>query len=286
MHRRYGFIVVFIVILFLIYAWISRFGLSMPPSEGYVPLLRGDAWFLVCLGLIATALALLSLFLEFKLSRSAAFIGWVLYFPVLFNTLVPMFILFFSVIGVFYTPWLLLTELAFANRLINGVIRLPNDNADMIIEGLGYILIVAGLAIYSLSLYQLLSHNRKERTLLTRGLYSVARHPQYLGIFLWTLGFAISGWRLINYLMWLTLCYSYVFLAEYEEVELEKTFGQEYIQYKSKVPFIIPCLKLNVKLSSRIVSGRKTRLLAYTILYILLLLACYYTLDPYVVMYR
>ncbi|MFB0504734.1 MAG: isoprenylcysteine carboxylmethyltransferase family protein [Candidatus Bathyarchaeia archaeon] len=286
MHRRYGFIVVTIVILFLIYAWISRFGPSIPPSEGYVPLLRGDAWFLVCLGLIATALALFSLFLEFRLSRSAAFVGWVLYFPVLFNTLVPMFILFFSVIGVFYTPWLLLTDLAFANRLISGIIRLPNDNATTIIEGLGYIFIIVGLAIYSLSLYQLLSHARKGRTLLTRGLYSVARHPQYLGIFLWTLGFAISGWRLINYLMWLTLCYSYMFLAEYEEAELEKTFGQKYIQYKSKVSFIIPCLKLDAKLFSRIVSERKIRLLAYTIVYVSLLVACYHIIDPYVVMYR
>lgn len=286
LQRRLGFVVVFIVILLLVCAWTLRFGLNVPPSMEYVPLLRGNAWLMVFLGLIATTFALLSLFVEFKLSRSAAFVGWVLYFPVLFNVLVPMFIMFFSVIGIFYTPWLMLTELAFSNRLINGVIRLPNQSAYLILEGLGYVLIAVGLAVYSLSLYQLLSYVRKGQTLFIKGLYSVTRHPQYLGIFLWTLGFAISGWRLINYAMWLTLCYVYMFLAEYEEAELEKTFGQEYLQYKSKVSFIIPYLKLKSKHMAKIWSERRVRLLVYTVLYILLLISFYYIIDPYIVMYR
>ena len=241
---------------------------------------------MVFLGLIATTFALLSLFVEFKLSRSAAFVGWVFYFPVLLNVLVPMFIMFFSVLGVFYTPWLVLTELPLSNKLINGIIRLPNQNAYPILEGLGYVLIAVGLAVYSFSLYQLLSYARKGRTLFIKGLYGVTRHPQYLGIFLWALGFAVSGWRLINYIMWLTLCYAYVFLAEYEEVELEKTFGQEYLQYKSKVSFIIPYLRVNTKPLAEIASKRKARLQVYTVLYILLLISFYYIIDPYVVMYR
>jgi protein-S-isoprenylcysteine O-methyltransferase Ste14 len=285
LHRRYGFIVVVIVLLSLMCLWIARFGVNVPSPEGVMPLLREDAWVLVSLGLIATTSALLSLFLEFKLSRSAAFIGWVLYFPVLFNTLVPMFILFFSVLGVVYAPWLVFTELAFANRLINGIIRLPDENVALVVEGLGYVAIVVGIAIYSLSLYQLLAHARKERALLTRGLYSVTRHPQYLGLFLWTMGFAVSGWRLINYLMWLTLCYAYLFLAEYEEMELEKTFGKAYVQYKSRVSFIIPYLKLD-RILSKTASGRKTRLLTFTVFYVLLLIFCYYIIDPYIVLYR
>jgi protein-S-isoprenylcysteine O-methyltransferase Ste14 len=270
----------------MVYAWTSKFGFNFPSSDGYMTLLRGDAWFLVFLGVIATAFALFSLFLDFKLSRSAAFIGWVLYFPVLFNTLMPMFILFFSVIGVFYTPWLAFTDLDFANRLINGIIRIRDENAYLIIEWLGYIFIILGLIIYSLSLYQLLRHARKGRTLLTKGLYGYTRHPQYFGIFLWTFGFAISGWRPINYLMWLTLCYSYLLLAEYEEAELEKAFSQEYYQYKSRVAFMIPWLKLRMKPFSTIASKREVRILAYTLIYVLLLVACYYILDPYIVMYR
>lgn len=266
--------------------WASRFGLSLPSSETYVPLFKGDAWFLVWLGVIATLSALFSLFLEFKLSRSVTFIGWVLYFPVLFNILMPMFIVFFSVVGVFYTPWLALTEFEFANRLINGVIRFPSENVQPTMDMMGYVFIAAGLVIYCVSLFQLLSHARKGRTLLSKGLYSVSRHPQYFGIMLWTLGFAISGWRLINYLMWLTLCCSYLFLAEFEESELEKVFGQEYLEYKSNVPFIVPYLKLKMKLFSTMATKRKTRIFTYTLLYVLSLIACYCILDPYVVIYR
>ncbi|MEM2849619.1 MAG: DUF1295 domain-containing protein [Candidatus Bathyarchaeia archaeon] len=195
-----------------------------------------------------------------------------------------MFIIFFSVIGVFYTPWLMLVELDFANKMINGVIRLPDENMRLAVDLLGYILTTMGLIVYSLSLYQLLSHTRRGRTLLTKGLYTITRHPQYFGIFLWTLGFSISGWRLINYLMWLTLCYSYLLLAEYEEVELEKVFGHEYLHYRNRVPFIIPFLKM--ELFPRVASRRKLRILVYTSIYILLLVACYYILDPFIVMYR
>lgn len=282
--KRYGFIIVFTVVALMIWAWISRFGFSLPPPEAYMVFFREDAWLLVCLGLVATASALLPLFLEFKLSKSVVFIGWVFYFPVLFNTLIPMFILFFSVIGVFYTPWLMLVELDFANRMINGVIRLPDENMHLAVDVLGYVLTIIGLIVYSLSLYQLLSHTGRGRMLLTKGLYGITRHPQYFGIFLWTLGVSISGWRLINYLMWLTLCYSYLLLAEYEEVELEKALGHEYLHYRSRVPFIIPFLKM--ELFSRVASSRKLRLLIYTSIYVLLLVACYYILDPFIVMYR
>ncbi len=286
MGKKYGYVVAFIVILLLIYVWVSRFGLSLPPVEDYALPLGRDAWLLVGLGLTATALALLFLFLDFKLSRSAAFIGWVFYFPVLFNILIPMFIMFFSVIGVFYTPWLVFTDLESANRIINGHIRLQNEYLYMSIETLGYILIVGGLAVYILSLYQLLSHAKKGHKLLTKGFYGLIRHPQYLGIFLWTLGFAICGWRLINYLMWLTLCYSYMLLAEFEEAEMEKKFGKEYEDYKSNVPLITPFLKLNFKPISNIASNRKARLLAYTAVYLLLLTAFYFIVDPYIVIYR
>lgn len=244
---------------------------------------REDAWFLVYLGLIATFSALLTLFLEFKISKSIAFIGWVFYFPVLFNILIPMFIVFFSIIGVFYTPWLILTEFDFVNRMVNGIIRLQDENLRLTVEFLGYMLITVGLLIYSLSLYQLLSHTRRRKILLTKGLYGIVRHPQYFGIILWTLGFAVSGWRLINYFMWLTLCYSYLLLAEYEEVELEKTFGREYLQYESRVPFIIPCLKFKF---FKTPSNRRMRVLLYTIAYVFSLIACYYIIDPFIVVYR
>ncbi|MEM2914787.1 MAG: methyltransferase, partial [Candidatus Bathyarchaeia archaeon] len=248
-------------------------------------LLRNDAWLLVALGLFATALALFSLLLEFKLASPAPFIGWVLYFPVIFNTLIPMFIAFFSVIGIFYTPWLLFTEIPSVNKIMSGIIRLQDTNITTIIDYSGYALIGIGLTIYIDGLHQILSHTAKRQTLITRGLYGTVRHPQYLGIFMWTLGFAMTGWRLINYLMWITLCFSYLLLAEYEEQQLAKRFGQEYVMYKKKVPFMFPLAsaKLDVlNLSSK----PKTRLLIYTAIYLILMLTFYYTIEPYTVVLR
>ena len=87
--------------------------------------------------------------------------------------------------------------------------------------------------------------------------------------------------------MWLTLCYSYILLAEHEEVELKKTLGQEYVQYQDKVPFIIPYpLSIILKPFSILRTRLKLRLLIYTALYALLLLTLYYTIEPYMVMFR
>ncbi|MBS7631712.1 isoprenylcysteine carboxylmethyltransferase family protein [Candidatus Bathyarchaeota archaeon] len=282
--KKQGFAIILLVLLFLAGVWVSRFGTNMPQAETYMTLFRADAWFLVFLGVAATIITLIPLLLEFSLSKTTAFISWILYFPVLFNTLIPMFILFFSIIGVFYTPWLIFTDLPVANRLINGVIRLENGNVHLILDYVGYALILLGLAIYLLSLYQLLKHTGRGGKLLTEGLYKIVRHPQYLGIFLWTLGFAITGWRLINYVMWLTLCYSYTLLAIHEEDELEKAFGQEYARYKNRTPIIIPYLK--IKPIPKLVSKSAAKILLTTIIYIILLLAFYYFIDPYVIMYR
>ncbi|MGQ9550880.1 MAG: methyltransferase family protein [Candidatus Bathycorpusculaceae bacterium] len=278
--------VVALVLLFLVYSWTAKFGTNLP-SEDAGLLLKKDAWLLVVLGLAATIAALVSLFMELKLSSPITFIGWIFYLPVLFNVLIPMFVLFFSLVGIFYTPWLVFVDMPLSNKLINGVIRLSEYGIDTMIDYVGYILVATGLMVYTISLYQMLSHTLRKRALLTKGLYAATRHPQYLGIYMWTLGFAILGWRLINYFMWLTLCYSYILLAEHEEVELTRVWGQEYVQYKDKVPFIIPYpLSIILKPFSILKNRLKLRLLIYAVVYVVLLLILYYTIEPYVVLYR
>jgi protein-S-isoprenylcysteine O-methyltransferase Ste14 len=285
-RRVFVLSVVALVMLFLVYSWTAKFGPVLPSEDSGI-LLKKDAWLLVVLGLIATIAALISLFMELKLSSPITFIGWVFYLPVLFNVLIPMFVLFFSLVGIFYTPWLVFVDLPLFNKLINGVIHFSDYSMHTMMDYAGYILVTTGLLIYTISLYQMLSHTSRERSLLTKGLYAAVRHPQYLGIYIWTLGFAILGWRLINYFMWLTLCYSYILLAEHEEVELTRTWGQEYVQYKDKVPFIIPYpLSIILKPFSILGTRLKLRLLIYTVAYAVLLLTFYYAIEPYVVMFR
>jgi protein-S-isoprenylcysteine O-methyltransferase Ste14 len=78
--------------------------------------------------------------------------------------------------------------------------------------------------------------------LVTEGVYSYVRHPQYDGIFLVTVGFLIQWPSLTTLIMWPILMLAYWRLAMREERELEARFGQEFQAYKARVPAFIPSL--------------------------------------------
>lgn len=76
--------------------------------------------------------------------------------------------------------------------------------------------------------------------LVTDGIYSRIRHPQYLGIFLITLGAIIQWPTIITLLMLPVLIFFYIKLAKREEDEMEKLFNYKYLEYKSNTPAFIP----------------------------------------------
>ena len=81
--------------------------------------------------------------------------------------------------------------------------------------------------------------HRSER-IVTRGVYSIVRHPQYLGGLLAHVGISLllSAWYS---LLFTPLMVVLIFLiSKKEEEELIKEFGKEYENYKKKVPMLIP----------------------------------------------
>jgi len=108
------------------------------------------------------------------------------------------------------------------------------------------LLFLSGIAIFVVALIQLL----RGKKLVTSGLYSVVRHPQYLGIILATLGLTLmesrsdSGTKLISLIAWTLLIVAYVWLAYREESSLQEKYGTEFLAYKKKVPFILPLIKV------------------------------------------
>ena len=89
--------------------------------------------------------------------------------------------------------------------------------------------------------------NRKEQvaeTLNVSGIYSVVRHPLYLGNYLMWAGIAAFTFNL--YFITLT---SLVFWLYYERIMfaeerfLERKFGNEYLEWSKKVPAFFPALK-------------------------------------------
>jgi protein-S-isoprenylcysteine O-methyltransferase Ste14 len=76
--------------------------------------------------------------------------------------------------------------------------------------------------------------------LLTEGLYAKIRHPRYVEILVGVFGYALIANYLAGYLLWL-LCLPVVYLITVlEERELVARFGEQYGQYRARVPRFIP----------------------------------------------
>lgn len=86
----------------------------------------------------------------------------------------------------------------------------------------------------------MLIYAAKGQRLVTEGLYGYVRHPQYCGLFLVTAGFLIQWPSLTTLVMWPILIFAYYKLARREEREIEKRFGQEFLEYKKRVPEFFP----------------------------------------------
>ena len=78
--------------------------------------------------------------------------------------------------------------------------------------------------------------------LITTGLYAYVRNPMFLGGFIFLLGLGtLLGSLSLTFIFAPLLIGLYVFYVKaVEEKEMEKKFGQEYLEYKKRVPMFIP----------------------------------------------
>lgn len=82
--------------------------------------------------------------------------------------------------------------------------------------------------------------HQAQGVLVTEGIYSRLRHPQYLGLFMITFGLLIQWPTIISLLMAPILVGSYIRLARREEGEMEVQFGESYLAYRENVPAFVP----------------------------------------------
>jgi len=94
------------------------------------------------------------------------------------------------------------------------------------------------------------AETHRTEKIVTSGVYSIVRHPQYLGGLLAHAGISLllSAW----YSLLLTpLMVVLIFLiSKKEEEELVREFGKEYEDYKKKVPMLTPKTRARMKCSS------------------------------------
>jgi protein-S-isoprenylcysteine O-methyltransferase Ste14 len=114
-------------------------------------------------------------------------------------------------------------------------------NKAILICQIGNLFFFIGMIIIGIGWWQI---HRSNEELVTDGIYRYLRHPQYLGIFLLTIGMMIQWPTISTLIMWPILMRSYYKLAKREEEEVLANFGQEYKEYMKETPAFFPT-KLN-----------------------------------------
>jgi protein-S-isoprenylcysteine O-methyltransferase Ste14 len=124
----------------------------------------------------------------------------------------------------------------FWGHTLEGVIGYWGMYIGFLLNIIGGILIYRGWkAVYR----QYWSKEESDGKLVTTGVYQYSRHPQYTGFIIMTLGLLIHWATLPLLLMWPLLVVQYYRLAKSEESTMEEKFGEEYIDYKQRVPMFI-----------------------------------------------
>lgn len=76
--------------------------------------------------------------------------------------------------------------------------------------------------------------------LVTNGIYGLVRHPQYVGLFLVSLGLMIQWPTLVTLVLWPVMFIVYYRLAAREERRMVEVFGERYLEYRKRVPAFFP----------------------------------------------
>lgn len=78
---------------------------------------------------------------------------------------------------------------------------------------------------------------------ITTGVYGWVRHPMYLGSLLVLLGFFFATLSLLSLLVWVGLFFFYDRMATYEERDLCRILGEQYLNYQKHIPKWLPHIR-------------------------------------------
>jgi protein-S-isoprenylcysteine O-methyltransferase Ste14 len=77
-----------------------------------------------------------------------------------------------------------------------------------------------------------------EQKLVTTGMYARTRHPIYLAHFCMLLAWTVGSGLLVNYCLLVSTVITGTVMIILEERELEKRFGQRFLEYRKNTPLI------------------------------------------------
>ena len=112
--------------------------------------------------------------------------------------------------------------------------------AHLVAMVIGYTIVFAGATLVADG-WRRIHQARKEEKLVTEGVYSRMRHPQYTGLFIIVFGEGIVHWpTIVSVAAFPIIVLAYTLLARKEERRMVEKFGDEYREYRRHVPMFIP----------------------------------------------
>ncbi|MGD8782182.1 MAG: isoprenylcysteine carboxylmethyltransferase family protein [Ignavibacteria bacterium] len=124
-----------------------------------------------------------------------------------------------------------------------------------VVSVIGFILICIGLSVMIITISTFVRTGKgtlapwsPTKKLITGGIYKYVRNPMIMGVLTVLAGEAIAILS-VNIFIWAVIFFiiNNIYFVLYEEPDLEKKFGNEYLVYKKNVPRWIPRLKQNKK---------------------------------------
>jgi len=245
-------------------------------------------------GYLTLVITFVLIILGFIIKRSyLSILGSVaIYLPIFGYFAFSMF--FLTGIGVLRILWLPFIELSPVVLELGDIVILPLSilklipYSNAVLISISLLFIFLGLLVFSLGVITWIYGKFNGFKVINFWIYKYSRHPQYLGYLLWSYGLLlitpISGgvFAILPTFPWLISSMTIIGIALYEEIEMKKKYGEEYIDYLKKTPFMLPLpkfisriikfpLKLLLKNSPR--SKRDIVLILITYIIILIILS-------------
>jgi len=190
---------------------------------------------------------------------------WV-YMPIVAGLITPML----SAIPIAYTSWFLFLalegRLSWASSIYS--LSLPFEIVLYIFD---CIIFIFGLILFFWGFVHIVKARKNDSRLTQTGPYHYIRHPQHLGIILFSLPFALvipwykSGIRISDILSWALFCIVLIIWSDIEERKMRKKYPEEFADYKSKTGFFFPKVR-----KSREVPLIQNKILYYFVRYLII----------------
>lgn len=105
------------------------------------------------------------------------------------------------------------------------------------------LLLVVSFYLAKKSMRMVFTEKRDSPQVIKKEIYSYIRHPMYLAMILIYAGLTLAALSLLSLALSIFIYIFYNFIAVHEEKLLENKLGQDYREYKNKVPRWLPRLR-------------------------------------------